>query len=70
MGSKTWEMASVIPEGARNTDSIATSIKGSYLKMCDNIQRANVESPNLFTITVDKYNWVIGIKATTKEKGD
>jgi len=70
MKSKEWELASVIPEGGRNTDTIATLIKGSYLKMCDDIQEANVESPNLFTITVDKYNWIISIEAITKQKGD
>jgi len=75
---KVWEMASVIPEGGRNDDSIGTFIKGSYLKMCDDIQKAwsKGEPPDLFNITVDKSRWVIGIKATKsildigKEKGD
>lgn len=68
MESKDWEMASVIPEGGRNNDAIGTSIKGSYLKMCDDIQKANMQPPNLFTITVDKSRWVIGIKATVNKK--
>lgn len=67
---KVWEMASKIPEGGRNDNSIAMSIKGSYLKMCDDIQKSNVESADVFEITVDKSRWVLGIKAIIREKGD